>query len=182
MSIWDKKVAPVARRSIENLNQSQRLRLALRCIDDVRGEFDKALRPLVSAKASQSFELAFQMLWGAKDASDIPQALAASLVHDSLWLANAPPGVWDMAMSLLFLLRRAGSTFTVDDIVESMSAAYQVVLQIEVLRKLDLSTEELELEKREQASPACMICIERQFNHLGGTGNGEGDGSHFASW
>ena len=61
---------------------------------------------------------------------------------------------------------------SVDDVLESMSAAYQVVLQVALLWHLEEDLIEDELVRREEANPACITCIAKQREHIAAASNG----------
>lgn len=162
---WDKRLRP-ATTILAKLTQSQRFAVAMACIDDVREVFDGSVVPLVPEGGRQFFASAQALLSRAREISDVAREPARELVHEASWTGDAPPGVWDMAMALLHLLNRAGTELSGDDVLEVMSATYQIVLHVEIMNKLDHNALESEIAQMEEANPACVACIERQLLHI----------------
>ena len=165
MLLWDQRVKSAAP-AIAALDQAGRFRLAAACIDDIRDLWEQALRAEAAEEGRAFVASALGLLAGAVRASDLPVNEARALIDTATWIGDAPPGVWDMAMAFVYLLRRAGGALSVDDVLESMSAAYQVVLQVAVLLNLHSDVIEDELIRLEEANPACVTCIAKQLRHI----------------
>ena len=167
MLLWDKQLRPWIP-VIAKLDQAQRFTLAMACIDDVREVFDCAVRPLASPEAKRFFASAFALLSDIGMSSQLPRAASQLLVAEASWMDSAPPGVWDMGMALLCLMKRGGGYLSADDVTEILSASYQVLLQVEVLSKLDEEVTESEVARLEEGNEACVACITAQLRHITG--------------
>jgi len=165
MLFWDKQLKSVIP-TLEKMDQTQRFAVAMTSLGDVRSIFDHSVRPMASHAAYRFFVAAFKLLSSVCTTSEISRAAAQQHLDAAAWVESAPPGVWDMGVALLLLLKRGGSTLSADDVLEIMSAAYQVILHVDVISKLAEEVAESELALLERGSKACVACINGQLRRV----------------
>ena len=145
--------------SLETLTGRQLAQLALACIDDLYSEynlyFEKAL------EKSQQHLIASTLSALRSNASVGPNLERLDEQLDK----PLATGVWDLFMALSQLVQTFDGA-TSEDALEVMSYAYQSVLAIEVLSKLETETLEDEIRRLEAASPACVRAINSQLSQL----------------
>ncbi len=75
-------------------------------------------------------------------------------------------GVYDIIMSLLNAFNTFDQNMDKDDVLESLSYAYQAVLYQQILSKLTKPVTETEVRKSERQNPICLEVISSQISML----------------
>jgi hypothetical protein len=76
------------------------------------------------------------------------------------------PGFYDIGNALLIVLRNNHGDFNLDQMYETLSYAYQSILSVEIIAKLERHTLEDEVAKMEENNPICISMINSQLRLL----------------
>lgn len=145
---------------LENINSKQRADLALACLEDVLSEyqsyFDRAL-------VCDQRDLVKLSLEGIKSGVDLLEGYSEKL--EVFVDGPLPAGVWDIFMGLVHLINSRDDV-TSDDALEVMSFAYQSVLDLEIISKLQTEKREDEIRLIEATNQACVRTLNKQLDLL----------------
>ncbi|KRB84892.1 hypothetical protein [Duganella sp. Root198D2] len=145
---------------LEKFNSKQRVGLALVCLEDVLNEYGSYFERALDGNQQYLVESSLKGLKsGASDLETYSKELN-EFVDGPL-----PTGVWDVFMGLLHLINNC-NFFNKNDALEVMSFAYQAVLNIEILSKLDKEIRENEVRIIESGNQACVRTLNKQLDFL----------------
>lgn len=153
---------------LEHLTQSQRLNLAIACIDDSLARLDSANARSGLAEARKLIASVWGMIWQVNEVRELERETVCGLVSDLETCATTStvPAVYDLALSIITVLKRTGESLSKKDVLHALSYAYQVVLHEEVLAHLVRNATESEVRSIEETNPICIHTISSQLSYL----------------
>jgi hypothetical protein len=153
--VWDEH-----EHELDALDAAQRRGLALACVEETLTVYAQYLSTALRGEPQQLIAEGIASLRSGGKAPEHVADQLEELADDIL-----PAGLWDLFMGLIHLVR-SWDEMESDDALEVMSFAYQVVLDIEIISKLECETDEDQVRGMELESQACVKMLQRQLHLL----------------